>query len=93
MILQILKNSSHLIIVIHEIYGINQHMENFCNLSSNQDFDMICPNLLEGEQPFNYSEEEIAYLHFMKNVGFSEAVHKIKNLLLDVKIEYEKKYI
>ncbi|MBS4213977.1 dienelactone hydrolase family protein [Neobacillus rhizophilus] len=91
--LQILKNSSHLIIVIHEIYGINQHMENFCELLSKQDFDVICPNLIEREQPFTYSEEEIAYHHFMNNVGFSEAVHKIKNLLLEVKNNYEKIYL
>ena len=91
--LQILKKSRNLIIVIHEIYGINQHIKNFCDLLSKQDFDVICPNLLEREQPFDYSEEEIAYLNFMENVGFSDAVHKIKNLLLGVKNKYQKIYI
>ncbi|TWD92272.1 dienelactone hydrolase [Neobacillus bataviensis] len=91
--LQILKKSGNLIIVIHEIYGINQHIKNFCDLLSKQDFDVICPNLLEREQPFDYSEEEIAYLNFMENVGFSDAVHKIKNLLLGVKNKYRKIYI
>ncbi|MEH6906922.1 dienelactone hydrolase family protein [Neobacillus drentensis] len=91
--LQILKKSGNLIIVIHEIYGINQHIKNFCNLLTKQDFDVICPNLLEREQPFDYSEEEIAYLNFMENVGFSDAVYKIKNLLLSVKNEYQKIYI
>lgn len=91
--LQILKKSGNLIIVIHEIYGINQHIKNFCDLLSKQDFDVICPNLLEREQPFDYSEEEIAYLNFMENVGFSNAVHKIKNLLLGVKNKYQKIYI
>ncbi|MEH7086934.1 dienelactone hydrolase family protein [Neobacillus drentensis] len=91
--LQKLKKSGNLIIVIHEIYGINQHIKNFCDLLSKQDFDVICPNLLEREQPFDYSEEEIAYLNFMENVGFSDAVHKIKNLLLGVKNKYQKIYI
>ncbi|MDR4946077.1 dienelactone hydrolase family protein [Neobacillus cucumis] len=91
--LQILKKSGNLIIVIHEIYGINQHIKNFCDLLSKQDFDVICPNLLEREQPFDYSEEEIAYLNFMENVGFSDAVHKIKNILLGVKNKYQKIYI
>lgn len=91
--LQILKKSGNLIIVIHEIYGINQHIKNFCDLLTKQDFDVICPNLLEREQPFDYSEEEIAYLNFMVNVGFSDAVYKIKNLLLSVKKEYQKIYI
>ncbi|MEH7747962.1 dienelactone hydrolase family protein [Neobacillus drentensis] len=91
--LQKLKKSGNLIIVIHEIYGINQHIKNFCDLLSKQDFDVICPNLLEREQPFDYSEEEIAYLNFMENVGFSDAVHKIKDLLLGVKDEYDKIFI
>lgn len=91
--LQILKKSGNLIIVIHEIYGINQHIVNFCDLLSKQDFDVICPNLLQREQTFDYSEEEIAYRNFMENVGFSDAVHRIKNLLLGVKNEYQKIYI
>ncbi|WP_223587539.1 dienelactone hydrolase family protein [Neobacillus bataviensis] len=91
--IQILKKSGNLLIVIHEIYGINQHIKNFCDLLSKQDFDVICPNLLDREQPFDYSEEENAYLNFMENVGFSDAVHKIKNLLLGVKNKYQKIYI
>jgi len=91
--MQTLKKSDKLIILIHEIYGINQHIKNFCDLLSKQDFDVICPNLLEREQAFDYSEEEIAYLNFMKNVGFSDATRKIKNLLLDVKNKYQKIYI
>ncbi len=88
-----LKKSDNLIIVIHEIYGINQHIKKFCDLFSKQDFDVICPNLIEREQPFDYSEEKIAYSNFIENVGFSIAVHKIKNLLLGVKNEYKKIYI
>ncbi|WP_088072690.1 dienelactone hydrolase family protein [Gottfriedia luciferensis] len=91
--LQILKKSRSLIIVIHEIYGINQHIKDFCNLLSRQDVDVICPNLIEREQPFDYDEEEIAYLNFVENVGFSNAIHKIKCLLLDVKNQYQKIYI
>ncbi|MET3196083.1 dienelactone hydrolase family protein [Gottfriedia sp. OAE603] len=91
--MEILNKSDKLIIVIHEIYGINQHIKNFCEVLSNQDFDVICPNLLEREQTFDYSEEEIAYLNFMENVGFADATQKIKNLLLDVKNKYMKIYI
>ncbi|GGI10840.1 dienelactone hydrolase family protein [Gottfriedia solisilvae] len=91
--MQIIKKSDKLIILIHEIYGINQHIKNFCDLLSQQGFDVICPNLLEREQAFDYSEEEIAYLNFMENVGFSDATRKIKNLLYDVKNKYQKIYI
>ncbi|WP_144555986.1 dienelactone hydrolase family protein [Bacillus sp. X1(2014)] len=90
---QIQKKSDTLIIVIHEIYGINQHMLSFCDLLSKQNFNVICPNLLEREIPFDYTQEEDAYRNFMVNVGFAYALHKIKNILSDVKDEYEKIFI
>jgi dienelactone hydrolase len=91
--IKILNDSDRLIIVIHEIYGINQHITNFCERLSEQGFDVICPNLLKREQPFNYSEEEIAYQNFIENVGFTDAAHKIKNVLVSIKKEYKKIYI
>jgi dienelactone hydrolase len=88
-----LKKSDNLIVVIHEIYGINQHIESYCDLLSEQDYDVICPNLLAREEPFDYSQEDIAYRNFKDNVGFFEAVHKIKHLLLGVKNDYKKIYL
>ncbi|PAE24963.1 dienelactone hydrolase family protein [Bacillus sp. 7894-2] len=87
------SNANSLILVIHEIYGINQHINSFCELLTKQNFDVICPNLLEREMPFDYSQEEAAYRHFMEHVGFDRAARKVKDLLLDVKDEYETIYI
>jgi dienelactone hydrolase len=91
--IQILNKTDSLVVVIHEIYGINQHMESICEKLSLQGFDVICPNLLEREQPFDYAEERVAYQNFMGNVGFSHAVQKIKDILVTFKNEYEKIYI
>lgn len=87
------SNSNSLIIVIHEIYGINQHIKSFCELLTKQNLEVICPNLLEQEMPFDYTQEEAAYRHFMEHVGFNRAARKIKDLLLDIKDEYETIYI
>ena len=81
------------IIVIHEIYGINQHMKNFCGFLSKQNFDVICPNLLGRDTPFDYTQEEIAYHHFMENLGFENALHKIKGVISDIKNEYKRIYV
>jgi dienelactone hydrolase len=91
--LHIQKDSDTVIIVIHEIYGLNEHMQGFCESLSNQGFDVICPNLLDREAPFDYSQEDAAYRHFMENVGFTGALHKIKDILSDVKDEYQKIFI
>lgn len=83
------NNSNTLVIVLHEIYGINQHMKQFCQLLSAEKVDVICPNLLQLEEPFEYTEENIAYSHFMENIGFSNAAEQVKNILNDVKNKYE----
>ncbi|MGG4268337.1 dienelactone hydrolase family protein [Peribacillus simplex] len=91
--LYIKNNSATVIMVIHEIYGLNEHMRGFCELLSKQDFDVICPNLLDRETPLDYSQEEAAYRQFMENLGFEEALHKIRDVLSDVKDVYKKIFI
>ncbi|GAE29537.1 dienelactone hydrolase family protein [Alkalihalobacillus hemicellulosilyticus] len=87
------KKSNTVIIVIHEIYGVNQHMKNFCEFLSEQNFDVFCPNLYEPETSFNYFQEGIAFNHFMENVGFEHALHRIKDVLSNVKNEYKRIYV
>lgn len=91
--IQIRNKSDTLIIVIHEIYGINHHMQSFCELISKEGFDVICPNLLERDITFDYSQEEVAYHDFMESIGFSQAQHKIQDILSDAKGEYQKVFI
>ncbi|ASR49289.1 hypothetical protein B4V02_22570 [Paenibacillus kribbensis] len=84
------KKSDTVIVVLHEIYGINQHMQHMCKLLSDQGYDVICPDLLGRETPFDYSQEEAAYLNFMENVGFAHASSQIKSLLLSIRDRYKK---
>jgi dienelactone hydrolase len=81
------------IIVLHEIYGVNQHMQYICKLLSEYDFDVFCPNLLEQEMAFDYSEEEKAYRNFMEDVGFEDTLVKIKSLLLGIREKYKNVYL
>ncbi|MFK2825908.1 dienelactone hydrolase family protein [Bacillus sp. B190/17] len=91
--INIRKNSNTLIIVLHEIYGINKHIKGVCQALSDYGFDIFCPNLLEREAPFAYIEEEIAYRYFMNNIGFARAVYKVEELLAERKSEYQKIFI
>jgi dienelactone hydrolase len=86
-----IKNGSdQLIIVLHEIYGINKHMTYICNLLSEQGYDVLCPNLLDQKSPYPYSQEEEAYLHFMDEVGFTHASEKVKHLIVENQGHYSK---
>ncbi|WP_342542454.1 dienelactone hydrolase family protein [Paenisporosarcina sp. FSL H8-0542] len=91
--IKIQNKSDTLIIVIHEIYGINQHMKSFCEIISEDCFDVICPNLLKRETPFDYSQEEVAYRNFMENIGFADASNKIRDILSEAKNNYKKIFI
>src|SRR5690606_7048825 len=83
------QGSSTAIIVLHEIYGLNQHMKDICSSLSEEGFDVFCPDLL-GRPAFDYAEEQEAYRYFMDNVGFLHAKYKVEDLIDDVRTAYEK---
>lgn len=80
------------IIVVHEIYGRNKHMQAICDSFTVHGFDVLCPNLIKRE-PYDYSEEDAAYKNFMENVGFTKASEEIKQLAINLKNTYEKVFV
>jgi dienelactone hydrolase len=89
-LIQLQQKSSTLAIVIHEIYGINQHIQSFCEFISEQGTDVICQDLLERETVFDYSQEEMAYHHFIENIGFERSTEKIMAILSKYRLEYKR---
>lgn len=81
------------IIILHEIYGVNEHIQAVCEQFSMKGFDVVCPNLLNRESPFHYAEEEKAYRNFVENIGFDLAFDRVKNLVHTMKNNYEKVFI
>ncbi|MDD3570776.1 MAG: dienelactone hydrolase family protein [Lachnospiraceae bacterium] len=91
--MDIYKNDSDIaIIILHEIYGINQHIKDVCKYYSEQKYDVYCPDLYNGNFSYGYIEKESAYLNFNENVGF-RAFHKINLLINEVKNQYRKIFI
>ncbi|QII50487.1 dienelactone hydrolase family protein [Bacillus paralicheniformis] len=88
--IHIQNKSDTAVIVLHEIYGINRHMHEVCRLIAEQGFDVICPNLLNRDQPFDYAEEKAAYLFFMENVGFPGVLRKINTIISKLDRQYLK---
>ncbi|KZE64316.1 hypothetical protein AWM68_14610 [Fictibacillus phosphorivorans] len=87
------NGSNQLIIVLHEIYGINQHIKDICDLFSEQGFDVLCPNLLNLKSPYHYSREDEAYQHFMNRYGFTHALQKVRKVVLEKQEHYSKIFI
>lgn len=86
------NNKSNIaIVVLHEIYGINEHIKSACLSFSKQGYSVYSPNLLKTNQVFSYAEENKAYENFINNIGFQDASHQVKEVLMNIKNKY--KYI
>ncbi|WP_318184073.1 dienelactone hydrolase family protein [Metabacillus idriensis] len=79
--------------VLHEIYGINKHIKDYCQLLRDQGFEVLCPNLLVKEEHYDYSQEEIAYRNFMKNISVENEANKLKDQLKVIRSDYKKIFI
>lgn len=88
-----LSNSDCVVIVLHEIYGINQHIRTVCEHYKMSGFDVICPNLLNLNQSFDYMLEEEAYKYFIQNIGFDLASQQVKNIMEQVRPKYKQVFI
>ncbi len=86
---QIYNNSDTVIIVVHEIYGLNAHITGVCDRLAQAKVDVLCPNLLgDRQEPFHYAEEALAYRNFMTEVGFAAAQEQIEALARSLQGRY-----
>ena len=85
-----MKNHNMAIVLVHEIYGVNEHMKYMKEILSKLGIDIICPNLLHKEIPYSYSEEEFAYENFTQNVGFEKGVQQINQVIAELKQQYRR---
>jgi len=90
--LKITNGSDSVIIVLHEIYGINEHIKTVCREYSEAGYDVICPDLIK-HKPFNYDQREEAYQNFMGEIGFESAFMQTKRLVLRARKQYRRVFI
>ncbi|OEH94174.1 dienelactone hydrolase family protein [Bacillus solimangrovi] len=91
--ISIKNNHNTVVVVVHEIYGVNDHMIDVCKRLADHNVDVLCPNLLQVDKPYNYSQESIAYTNFIENVGIEIAKNKLKPILFDLKDKYDKVFV
>ncbi len=53
-----LENSIQAIIVLHEIYGVNEFIKDQCQKFMEAGFDVFCPNMIH-KPPFSYDKVEV----------------------------------
>lgn len=79
------------IIVLHEIYGINNFISNQCLWFEHMGFDVLCPNMIE-RKCFDYKEASNAYTYFMSNTGF-DYYHEIKRMITQLKANHDQVFV
>ncbi|MFF5994701.1 dienelactone hydrolase family protein [Lysinibacillus sp. KU-BSD001] len=81
------------VVLLHEIYGLNAHMQHYANEFIAFGYDVYCPNFLQVKQPFSYEEEQMAYAHFMNQVGFAQGFAEVEKLIIQLKDTYKEIHI
>ena len=87
--MELKQNSSRCVILLHEIYGINQHIQHYAQLLFDKGYDVYVPDLINRKEPFTYEQEAKAYENFMVNVGFSKAKSQVNELVSKIESKYE----
>lgn len=86
------NDSDTVVVVLHEIYGLNQHMKNACERLSETGYDVICPDLLGKDEPYSYDQEKIAYKNFM-DMGFIRAEDAARSVLGQLRSTYKTTFV
>jgi dienelactone hydrolase len=86
------SKSETLVVIVHEIHGLNQHMKYIANLIDHLGTDVICPNLYPTGISLGDSEEEV-YKSFFKHVGFERAASQIKESIEENRGKYKNIYV
>ncbi len=87
------NNEDTLIVVLHEIYGINGHITKVCQDLADSGYDVVCPDLLDGKPFFDYAREEEAYRYFMNFVGLESAAKQVTFLLRQEEGQYDRIFL
>lgn len=91
--MKVLKKGSDIaIVLLHEIYGINQFMRDLCEEYHAWGCDIYCPNLLKTDLVYAYEQEQDAYANFIKNIGF-DIVAEVNELVERLSKEYAQVFL
>ncbi len=87
----ITENTKQAIIILHEIYGINEFIKAQCQKFIEAGYDVFCPNMIN-KLSFSYKEAIEAYDFFIKNIGF-ERYQEVSTLVNQLNNKYDDVFI
>jgi len=89
---QYISGNSTAIVILHEIYGLNDFMKDIAKKYHQMGCDIFCPNFYEENQIFPYDCAEKAYAAFMSKVGFDHYT-EVNTLIIKLKETYDRVFV
>ncbi|MED1016941.1 dienelactone hydrolase family protein [Bacillus atrophaeus] len=71
-----------LVILIHEIYGVNSHIKKMARLIKMAGYDVVTPNLLGDQEVYSLKEEKAAYEQFSMHNRLTAGEKIIRKLIV-----------
>ncbi|MBP1761443.1 MAG: DeoR family transcriptional regulator, partial [Firmicutes bacterium] len=88
-----LNESNTAVVVLHEIYGINQHIKDICWQLSGHGVDVFAPHMLQNETVFDDEQEDLAYNNFFQHIGFEKAFDQVNLFLRQIRDRYSRIFV
>lgn len=85
------EKSENAIVLLHEIYGVNQFIKKQYQKFIEAGYDVFCPNMI-GRASFSYEESIEAYDFFINNIGF-EVYKEVSDFVNELKDKYNNVFI
>ncbi|MDN9010923.1 dienelactone hydrolase family protein [Brevibacillus laterosporus] len=82
------SGEKRLLVILPEIYGLNQHMLDVCRQYANQSWDVVCFSWYKETPFFLQKEKEQAYQCFM-SIGFEQASRQVAEVLQNQRPLYQ----
>ncbi|WP_152391858.1 dienelactone hydrolase family protein [Paenibacillus guangzhouensis] len=86
------KPNNTLVILLHEIYGVNDHMQYYRDQWLQEGVDVLTPDLLHG-RVFSYAQDEQAYQYFVNEIGFEQAAEEVRKIILTHRANYDRIFL
>ncbi|OPA73743.1 hypothetical protein BVG16_27025 [Paenibacillus selenitireducens] len=82
-------SSDTLIVLLHEIYGLNDHINYYKGILLSEGYDVLTPNMLNRE-PFAYAEDQEAFMYFRNTIGMEDAALQIESSIEPYRSRYHR---
>ncbi len=82
-------NMKRKIVILHEIYGVNDFIRMQAQAYSNANTTVECISLYSDDKIFPYEQEQEAYEYFINEVGFDAPLDKLTEKILEARTHFD----